>query len=175
MAAKLADIKLDLPSALNRVNMEENARISSNFADFGYWLQYPGFIIREHYADQPRFGPYRPQNIDRIDQSAWLRSHVRGLYPKVLQLLRCLQDSGVLNRRRDKVIARMQQSEQGSIIALCAARIEHHLGLMAVEELRQRLARSIQPRTCLLAIEMDRRGVAKQLNPIGTHRVDPLR
>ena len=175
MAAEPAHIKLDLSSALNGVNVEENARICRNFADFCHRLQHAGLVIGQHYADQPRFRADGAQNIVRIDQPAGLWSDEGRLDPEVRQLLCGLEDSRVLDGRRDEVIAGMQQSEERGVVALGAAGVEDDLGIVAIEELGQGLAGTVERRTCLLAIEMDRRGVAKLLNPIGAHRVDHLR
>jgi hypothetical protein len=55
----------------------------------------------------------------------------------------------VLDRSGDEVVAGVQQAEDGRVVALGAAGVEDHLGVVAVEELGHGLAgRSTAARAC---------------------------
>ncbi len=58
--------------ALDRVDMEEDAGVGGNLADFCHRLQDAGFIVGEHHADEPGLGTDGAQNIVRVDQAAGL-------------------------------------------------------------------------------------------------------
>ena len=68
----------------------------------------------------------------------------------------------------------MQQAEDGGVIALGSAGIEHHLGVVAVEELGEGLPGAVDGGARLLAMQVDRRGVAEVLRPVWTHGLDNL-
>ncbi len=120
-------------------------------------------------------GPDGAQNVVGIDQAAGLRRNERRLHAVLGHALRGLQHRRVLDRRGDEVIAGMQQAEDGGVVALGAAGVEHHLGVMAIEELGQGLARAVHGRARLLPVQVDRGGVAEVLHPIGTHGLHHLR
>ena len=72
------------------------------------------------------------------------------------------------------MIAGAQQSENRGVIAFRASGIEHHLGSAAIEELCQRLAGLVDGRVRLLPVQVNRRGIAEMLHPIGAHRFHHL-
>jgi hypothetical protein len=81
----------------------------------------------------------------------------------------------MLNGRGDEVIARVEQAEDGGVVALGAPGVENDLSVMAIEKLSQDRAGAINGLARLLPVQVDGRSVAEVLEPIGTHGLDHLR
>jgi len=100
MAADLADVNLDLSRALDGIDVEEDARVGGDFADFFDGLKHAGFIVGEHHADQACLRPDGTQDVGWIHEAAGLRGDEGRLHAVVFQLLCCLQNGRVLDRGR---------------------------------------------------------------------------
>src|SRR5580693_4602349 len=68
----------------------------------------------------------------------------------------------------------MEQAEDGGVVPFGAAGVEDDLGVMAVEELSHDLAGAIDGSAGLLAVLVDRGGVAEVLHPIRAHSLHHL-
>ena len=175
MAAEAAHVELHLARALHRIDMKENARVGGDSADLLHRLEDAGLVVGQHHANQPRLGPDRALNLRRVDKAAGLGLDEGGLHATFGQAMGRLQDRRVLDRRGNEVVAGTQKAKERRVVALGAAGVEHHLGLMAVEELRHGLAGLIHGRVRLLAVQVDRGRVAETFHPIRTHCLKYLR
>ncbi len=174
VAAEAADVKGDLARALHRIDVEESTCRAGDSSDFFNGLQDAGLIVGQHHADQAGFGPEGALNVRRIDEAAGLRRDVSRFDSEGGEALRGLQNRGMFDGGGDEVIAGMQHPEESRVVPLGAAGVEDHLRVVAIEELSHRFASTVESSAGLLAVEVNRGGVAKTLDPIGTHRLHDL-
>ena len=76
MAAETAHVKRYLARALHGIDMEENAGLGGDLADFFHGLQDAGFVVGQHHADEPGLGPNGALNVRRIDEAAGLGRNI---------------------------------------------------------------------------------------------------
>ena len=58
-----ANVELDFARALHGVDVEEDACVGGDLADFFDGLQHAGLIIGEHHTDETGLGPDGAQNV----------------------------------------------------------------------------------------------------------------
>ena len=80
----------------------------------------------------------------------------------------------MLDGSGDEVVAWVQDSEEGEVVALGASGGEDDLGGAAVEEAGDGLAGVVDGGAGVLTLLMDGAGVAELLDPEGTHGVEDL-
>src|ERR1700721_2426801 len=174
MAAKAADIEFHFARALYCVDVEKDASVGGDLADFRYRLQYACLIVGQHDADQTGLGANGAENVRRVDEAAWLRGNEGRFHAAMHEAPGCFQNGGVFNRRGNEVVAGGEKAKEGSVCSFCAAVIEYHFRLMTVEEFGQSFASLVDSCAGPLAMQMDGRGVAEVLHPIGAHCLDHL-
>ena len=175
MAAEAADIKFNFARALHRVNVEEDAGVGGDFADFFNGLEHAGLVVGQHHADEPRLGPNGAKNIRGVDEATGLGRYKGCLHAMLRHAIGCLQNRGVLNRSGNEMIAGMQQAEDGCVVAFGAAGVEDHFCVVAVEKFGHDGARAVHGGVRLLAVEVNRGGVAEMLHPVWPHGLHHLR
>ena len=72
------------------------------------------------------------------------------------------------------MVARLHQAKQGQIVTLGPAAGKHDLRRTTVQQLGNLLARVLDSPARLLALLMNRRGIAKLLEEVGAHRLKYL-
>ena len=87
-----------------------------------------------------------------IDEAAGLRRDKGRLDAMRGHALGRLQNRGVLDGSGNEVVAGVQQAEDGGVVALGAAGVEDHLGVVAVEKLGHRFAGAVDGGVRLLAV-----------------------
>ena len=80
----------------------------------------------------------------------------------------------VFNARCDDVVARANQSGNRKVVRLGTAAGENDFGSAAAKQCGHRLASVLNGGPCVLAVMVDRRGVAELLPEIGPHRLEYL-
>ncbi len=175
MAAEAMDVERYFARALHRVDVKERASRLGYFANFLDGLKNAGLVVGQHHADQSRLRAQRALNRRRVDQAARGGRDKGSLHSERGHALRRCQYCRMLNRRRHEVIAGAQQAEDRGIVALGAAGVEDHFGVVAVEELGQSGAGSVHGGVRLLSVEVNRAGVAEALDPVRAHRLHHLR
>ncbi len=149
VAADAADVDLDFAGALNGIDMEESAGRGGDFADLFDGLEDAGFVVGEHDADEAGFGADGAENVVRVDEAAGLGRDEGGFDAETGHAVGCLEDGRVLDGGGDEVVAGVEEAEDGGVVALGAAGVEDHLGVMAVEEAAMvSRARSTAVRAC---------------------------
>ena len=91
----------DLSICLDSVCVKQDAVIVCDLSDSGNRLYCADFIVCKHHGDQHRLFPDCPLYILRIDKPFLVRLNERDLRPLFLQPLTGVQDSVMLNCRRD--------------------------------------------------------------------------
>src|SRR5665213_1393766 len=75
MATEMLDVELNFACALHCIDMEECACICRDFAYLFHGLQYAGFIIGQHHADEPCVGLDCAHDVFRMNEPAGMRPH----------------------------------------------------------------------------------------------------
>lgn len=174
VAAEGFDVDGDLADSLNRVRMEKGTGGVGDLCDGGDWLQDPGFVIAEHDADELCVGLERC--LDGLGRNEAIRSRrYDGEVDAALgQFFRSVEDGVVLDSGGDAVVACAKGAEEGEVIALGAAGGEDDFSCAAAEEGSEVLAGVVDSGAGVLAALVDRRRVAKGLEPEGTHGLHDL-
>ncbi len=174
IAANLLYVQRNLACRLHRVGMEVHVSFRRNLANLAHRLQHARLIVRQDDADQLRLRTQRPPHIIGIDQRPPIHRQVRHRATHLFQALAGVQHGMVLDRRGDDVIARLHHPQQRQVVAFGAAAGEDDLRRTAVQQIGNLLAGALDRCPRLLPLLVNRRGVAKLLEEVRTHRLKHL-
>src|SRR5581483_877032 len=165
----------DLARCLNGVSMKQDAGFGGNLPDLLHRLQHAGLVVGHHDRDQPRIRTQCPLYIGRIDQTALIYRHNCNLAAHLLQVLHRMEHSMMLDAGSNHVIAGLQQSGDGQIVALRPPGSEYDLRCAAVQQFCNRLARALHRGPRLLPVMVNRGCVAELLPKIRAHGLEYFR
>ncbi len=97
ITADLLHINRDLARGLNCVRMEEDVGFLGNPANFFHRLNYAGFVVGHHNADEFGVRTQRAADIVRINQAAIVNGNITDFTSHLLQSLAGVQHRMMLN------------------------------------------------------------------------------
>ena len=163
VAADLLHVDGELAGCLDGVGVEIDVGFGGDLADLFDGLDRAGLVVGHHDADELGIRPERAAHVGRIDDAFAAYGQKGHLDAALCQALGGVEDGVVFDGRGDEVVAGLDESEDGEIVALGASAGEDDLGGAAVQQRGDRLAGVLDGGAGVLAVEVDRRGVAEGL------------
>lgn len=137
------------------------------------------FVVGVHHGDQHGLGAKGPLDVRRIDGAARAHTHVGHLDASFLERLARVEHGVMLDDGGDDVLffgaRRLHDSPDGGVVGFRASAGEDNLAGARVEQASHLLARLLRRGLRLLAVPVDRRGVAVIFREIGPHRLENFR
>jgi hypothetical protein len=170
--AACADVEREFAGGLDGVGVEES---SSGVGDSGEGvngLYYSGLVVGVHDADETGVGLDSGEERGGLDE-ALRRDGKEGNFDSARSKgFGGVEDRVVLDCGGDEVVAWGEDAEDGKVVALGAAGGEDNFRWAAVKEAGDGLASVVDCSAGMLALLVDRAGVAVVLQVIGTHRLE---
>lgn len=161
---ELVDPGPDLADRLSGVGVDKNPSFVSDRGDGSDGLDCADLVVREHDAHQDRPGRDCPANILGVDQAGSIDRNDGHPSTEPLQEPKGLEDRGVLDSRRDDVVAAFPKGEEdpleGEVVGLAPAAREDDLIGTAAEEFGNLGAGTVEKRSRRTAAGMGRDGLA---------------
>ena len=166
-----ADLNGNLARGLYRVGVEVDVGFRSDSPDLLNGLQHAGFVVCHHDGNQPGTGAQGFADVFRVNQAAPVHRNVGYFAAFALQMLAGVQDRVMLDGRADHVVARPGQPEEGQIVGFGAAAGKDNLRRASPQQRGYRFAGALHRRPGVLAVVVDRRGIAELFREVRQHRL----
>jgi len=166
------EVERQFARGLNGVSMEERSSRVCDTGEFCDGLNDAGLVIGEHDAHELRVGTNSGFESGGLDETLGRAGEEGNFDVSCRERFGGVKNGVMLDGCGDEMRAFGHGAEECEVIAFGATGGEDDLGSAATEEAGDRFARMVYGGAGILALLMDRTGIAEVLDPEGAHGLE---